>query len=203
LVRVLRTGICGTDLHAYRGKQPFFTYPRILGHELGVEVIALGAGTEAAVAPGDVCCVEPFLNCGKCPACRRGKTNCCESLKTLGVHTDGAMQERYVLPAHKLHKSPGLRPEQLATVEPLCIGSHAGLARAAGSGRFAAGDWGGADRAGGGGSVASIGYRAGDDGGEFEPAGVLREAGEAAHRGRAAGCQRNNCGRCSTESCRG
>ena len=68
LVRVLRTGICGTDLHAYRGKQPFFTYPRILGHELGVEVLALGAGAKADVAPGDVCCVEPFLNCGKCPA---------------------------------------------------------------------------------------------------------------------------------------
>ncbi len=127
LVRVLRTGICGTDLHAYRGKQPFFTYPRILGHELGVEVLALGTGTkDAGVAPGDVCCVEPFLNCGKCPACRRGKTNCCESLKTLGVHIDGAMQERYVLPAHKLHKpASALRPEQLATVEPLCIGSHA------------------------------------------------------------------------------
>ena len=124
LVRVLRTGICGTDLHAYRGKQPFFTYPRILGHELGVEVLSLGAGAHG-VAPGDICCVEPFLNCGTCPACQRGKTNCCESLKTLGVHTDGAMQERYVLPAHKLHKSPGLRPEQLATVEPLCIGSHA------------------------------------------------------------------------------
>ncbi len=130
LVRVLRTGICGTDLHAYRGKQPFFTYPRILGHELGVQVLALGPGTSAAdVAPGDVCCVEPFLNCGQCPACRRGKTNCCESLKTLGVHIDGAMQERYVLPAHKLHKAPSLRPEQLATVEPLCIGSHA-VARA-------------------------------------------------------------------------
>lgn len=124
LVRVLRTGICGTDLHAFRGKQPFFTYPRILGHELAVEVLALGPGAEG-VAPGDVCCVEPFLNCGTCPACRRGKTNCCESLKTLGVHIDGAMQERYVLPARKLHRAPGLRPEQLATVEPLCIGSHA------------------------------------------------------------------------------
>lgn len=124
LVRVLRTGICGTDLHAFRGKQPFFTYPRILGHELGVEVLALGPGAEG-VAPGDICCVEPFLNCQTCPACRRGKTNCCESLKTLGVHIDGAMQERYVLPARKLHKSTGLRPEQLATVEPLCIGSHA------------------------------------------------------------------------------
>ena len=126
LVRVLRTGICGTDLHAYRGKQPFFTYPRILGHELAVEVLSVGAGTEEPkVSPGDLCCVEPFLNCGQCPACRRGKTNCCESLKTLGVHTDGAMQERYVLPAHKLHRAPELRPEQLATVEPLCIGSHA------------------------------------------------------------------------------
>ncbi|HLJ56694.1 MAG TPA: alcohol dehydrogenase catalytic domain-containing protein, partial [Chthonomonadaceae bacterium] len=59
LVRVRRVGICGTDLHAYRGRQPFFTYPRILGHELGVEVVALGEGVDSDLRPGDRCAVEP------------------------------------------------------------------------------------------------------------------------------------------------
>src|SRR3981189_3709164 len=76
LVRVHRIGVCGTDLHAFAGKQPFFTYPRILGHELGVEVIDPGSDPHG-LKGGDRCSVEPYLNCGKCIACRRGKPNCC------------------------------------------------------------------------------------------------------------------------------
>jgi 2-desacetyl-2-hydroxyethyl bacteriochlorophyllide A dehydrogenase len=129
LVRVHRVGICGTDLHAFRGRQPFFSYPRILGHELGVEVVALGPATEAALpgnlAVGDRCAVEPYLNCGRCGACRRGKTNCCERLQVLGVHVDGGMREFLVVPVHKLHKSETLPLAHLALVEMLCIGGHA------------------------------------------------------------------------------
>src|SRR5262245_14050124 len=91
LVRVRRIGICGTDLHAYRGRQPYFTYPRILGHELGVEVVAVGAGVNDLM-PGMRGAVEPYLNCGTCLACRRGKSNCCTSLQVLGVHADGGMR---------------------------------------------------------------------------------------------------------------
>ena len=81
LVRVGRVGICGTDLHAFRGRQPFFSYPRILGHELGVEVVELGPETQASgLKVGDRCAVEPYLNCGTCLACRCGKTNCFEKL---------------------------------------------------------------------------------------------------------------------------
>src|SRR5213593_1635943 len=88
LVRVRRVGICGTDWHAYRGRQPFFNYPRILGHELGVVVEQVNApGSE--LKPGDKCSVEPYMNCGKCIACRRGKPNCCASLNVIGVHSDG------------------------------------------------------------------------------------------------------------------
>ncbi len=128
LVRVHRAGVCGTDIGAYKGKQPFFSYPRIIGHELGVTVEAVGAGvTEVAV--GDRCAVEPYLNCGTCIACRRGKTNCCVSLRCLGVHTDGGMRERIILPARKLHPSRQLTLDQLALVETLGIGAHA-VARA-------------------------------------------------------------------------
>jgi 2-desacetyl-2-hydroxyethyl bacteriochlorophyllide A dehydrogenase len=124
LVRVHRVGICGTDLHAYRGRQPFFSYPRILGHELGVEIIEVGAN-EAGLQAGDRCAVEPYLNCGRCIACRRGKTNCCVDLKVLGVHTDGGMRESITVPTAKLHRSRTLSFEQLALVETLGIGAHA------------------------------------------------------------------------------
>ncbi len=124
LVRVHRIGVCGTDIHAFGGKQPFFSYPRILGHELGVEVVAVGEGV-SNVKPGDRCSVEPYINCGKCIACRRGKPNCCTDIRVLGVHTDGGMREEFVLPARKLHPSDKLTLEQLALVETLGIGCHA------------------------------------------------------------------------------
>ena len=124
LVRVRRVGICGTDLHAYRGRQPFFSYPRILGHELGVEIVEIGENADRLKA-GDHCAVEPYLNCGHCIACRRGKPNCCVSLQVLGVHTDGGMRELIRVPAHKLHMSEKLTLDQLALVETLGIGAHA------------------------------------------------------------------------------
>lgn len=124
LVRVRRIGICGTDIHAYAGRQPFFSYPRILGHELGVEVLETGEGVER-IKPGDKCSVEPYLNCEKCIACRRGKPNCCAEIKVLGVHTDGGMREQFVVRADKLHASEKLDFDQLALVEPLAIGCHA------------------------------------------------------------------------------
>jgi len=124
LVRVHRVGICGTDLGGYLGKMPFFSYPRIPGHELGVEVLAVGEGVNN-VAPGDRCSVEPYLNCQKCSSCRRGHTNCCESNQTLGVMCDGGLCERYLLPARKLHISRHLTYDQLALVETLAIGCHA------------------------------------------------------------------------------
>jgi len=115
LVKVHRVGICGTDYGGYLGKMPFFSYPRIPGHELGVEVLAVGEGV-TNVKPGDRCSVEPYLNCQKCYACRRGHTNCCEHNKTLGVMCDGGLAERYVLPARKLHISRQLTYDQLALV---------------------------------------------------------------------------------------
>lgn len=124
LVRVHRIGVCGTDLGAFAGRQPFFDYPRILGHELGVEVIDPGDEPNG-LRPGDRCAVEPYLTCGHCVACRRGKSNCCTSLKCLGVHTDGGMRPLISIPAPKLHRSKQLDYEQLALIETLGIGAHA------------------------------------------------------------------------------
>lgn len=124
LVRTHRMGICGTDISGYLGKMPFFSYPRIPGHELGVEVLAVGDGV-TNVQAGDRCSVEPYMNCGTCYACRRGSTNCCESLNVIGVMVDGGLCERFLIRADKLHPSAKLSMEQLALVETLAIGCHA------------------------------------------------------------------------------
>jgi len=126
LVRVLRVGICGTDLHAFEGKQPFFSYPRILGHELAVEVVALGPTEQDwGLAVGDRCAVEPYLNCGTCLACRRGRPNCCINMQVLGVQRDGGMREWLVVPVSKLHPANNISVDSLAIVEMFSIGAHA------------------------------------------------------------------------------
>ncbi len=124
LVRSHVMGICGTDVSCYLGKFPFFDYPRIPGHELGVEVLAVGPDVNN-VAAGDRCSVEPYLNCGTCYACRRGASNCCVNLKVVGVMMDGGLCDQFLIPAHKLHPSGQLSFQQLALVETLAIGYHA------------------------------------------------------------------------------
>jgi 2-desacetyl-2-hydroxyethyl bacteriochlorophyllide A dehydrogenase len=124
LVGVHRVGICGTDISGYLGKMPFYSYPRIPGHELGVEVLEVGPDV-TNVKPGDRCSVEPYINCQKCFACRRGGINCCEKLQVLGVHIDGGLRPQFHVPARKLHVSTKLTLEQLALVETLAIGCHA------------------------------------------------------------------------------
>jgi len=123
-VRVHRVGVCGTDLHAFAGRQPFFTYPRILGHELGVEVISAPAN-DRGIVTGSQCAIEPYLTCGKCHACRLGRRNCCETLQVLGVHCEGGMRPFISVPVNLLHKSDKLSLDQLALVETLGIGAHA------------------------------------------------------------------------------
>jgi len=124
LVSSRRVGICGTDYAGYLGKAPFWKYPNIIGHELGVEVLETGPEVDH-VQPGDRCAVEPYLNCGTCFACRNGASNCCERLEVLGIMTEGGLQERFRIRADKLHPSSRLEFEQLALVETLGIGAHA------------------------------------------------------------------------------
>ena len=124
LIKVKKIGVCGTDLHAFKGTQPFFSYPRILGHELAVEVIAV-ANDVKTVKVGDQCAVEPYYNDGINQAVRNGKPNCGDNLRVLGVHVDGGMQEYFKYPAKYLHPSTTLTKDQLALIEPLAIGCHA------------------------------------------------------------------------------
>lgn len=124
IVRTHRMGICGTDYSGYLGKMPFFKYPRIPGHELGVEVVEVGSEV-TNVQPGDRCSVEPYMNCGTCYACRKNQGNCCDALNVIGVMVDGGLCETFLVRADKLHPSEKLSYEQLALVETLAIGCHA------------------------------------------------------------------------------
>jgi alcohol dehydrogenase len=124
LVRTHTMGVCGTDTSAYLGKFPLFSYPRIPGHELGVEVLEVGSGV-SNVRVGDRCSVEPYMNNRNSFASRRGSANCCQELQVIGVHTDGGLRERFVIRADKLHPSSKLSYEELALVETLAIGCHA------------------------------------------------------------------------------
>lgn len=122
LIKIKRIGICGTDIHAYEGVQPYFQYPRILGHELSAEYVA---GSAEGFAIGDKLTIIPYFHCGKCIACRRGNPNCCVNIEVCGVHRDGAFSEYLLVPDYSLVKGNGLNLEELALIEPLAIGAHA------------------------------------------------------------------------------
>ena len=124
LLKIKKVGICGTDLHAYTGNQAFFTYPRILGHELAAQIEEID-NNDKGLKSGDHVVVMPYLHCTKCIACRLGKTNCCTHLKVLGIHTDGGMQELISVPVDLLLPAKSLNDKQMAIVEPLAIGAHA------------------------------------------------------------------------------
>jgi 2-desacetyl-2-hydroxyethyl bacteriochlorophyllide A dehydrogenase len=123
LIKIAKVGVCGTDIHAFEGTQPFFSYPRILGHELAG--IVVNAPDSSGVLPGDAVTVIPYLHCGDCHMCRSGRTNACVSLQVCGVHVDGGMREYFSVPVSNLLLAEGLSHEQLAVVEPLSVGCHA------------------------------------------------------------------------------
>ncbi len=123
LLRVRRIGVCGTDMHIFRGTQPFLAYPRVMGHELSGEVVTAPAGS--GLAPGDEVFVMPYLSCGDCVACRKGRTNCCTRIQVLGVHRDGGMAEYLAIPAQFVLKTEGISLDDAAMLEFLAIGMHA------------------------------------------------------------------------------
>ncbi len=122
IIKIKRIGICGTDLHAYEGTQPFFEYPRILGHELAGELIEFDDA--AGFEKGETVSFIPYFNCSKCIACRNGLPNCCAAIQVCGVHVDGGLGEYLQVPSYALLHGEGLGFDELALVEPLAIGAH-------------------------------------------------------------------------------
>lgn len=124
LVRMEKVGICGSDFHAFAGRHPIYTYPRVIGHELS-GIVVQAPTNPFGIQAGDRCAIEPYLTCGRCRACAQGRNNCCENIQVLGIHVDGGMQEFLSVPLKLLHPSKSLSLEQLALVETLGIGAHA------------------------------------------------------------------------------
>jgi 2-desacetyl-2-hydroxyethyl bacteriochlorophyllide A dehydrogenase len=122
ILRIRRIGLCGTDLHAFEGTQPYFSYPRILGHELAAEIVETD---NPGFEKGETVTFIPYFNCGTCIACRNSKPNCCTAIKVCGVHINGGMAEYLSVPSYSLVKSNGLSFDELALIEPLAIGAHA------------------------------------------------------------------------------
>jgi 2-desacetyl-2-hydroxyethyl bacteriochlorophyllide A dehydrogenase len=124
LVRIGKVGVCGSDFHAFAGRHPIYTYPRVIGHELS-GIVVTAPVSDKGIQPGDRCAIEPYLSCGLCRACLQRRNNCCERIRVLGIHIDGGMQEFLSVPMALLHKSASLSLDQLALVETLGIGAHA------------------------------------------------------------------------------
>lgn len=128
LLKVKYCGICGADVASYTGNQPFTTYPRIPGHEFSAQIVEIGENDKGLKA-GDIITCNPYFNCGKCYACRRGIVNACHDNQTMGVQRDGSFQEYITMPVERLIDGKGLSAKELALIEPFSISCHA-LSRA-------------------------------------------------------------------------
>lgn len=125
LVRVKLTGICGSDVHIYKGENPFATYPRVFGHEFTGEVVEIGSGV-TTLKPGDHVVGEPIVSCGTCYACRNHRPNVCAKLQVMGVHIEGGCREYVLLEEAKAHKIAADIPWHCAVLtEPMTIGLQA------------------------------------------------------------------------------
>lgn len=124
LIEIKKIGICGTDIHAYHGSQPFFTYPRVLGHELA-GIVKEVAHNDNKLKIGDQVTVIPYMECRTCKPCRSGKTNCCTNIKVLGVHIDGGMREYLRVAIDHVIQVNNISLDEASMIEPLSIGAHA------------------------------------------------------------------------------
>ncbi len=123
LIRIRSVGLCGTDYHIFAGRHPFLEYPRVMGHELAGEIVEAPSGSAFNI--GQSVAVNPYLACGICIACRKGKPNACVNIRVLGVHTDGGMCELVAVPESAVIDATGLTLDQAAMIEFLSIGHHA------------------------------------------------------------------------------
>ena len=124
VIKIITVGICGTDIHAWSGHQPFFSYPRVLGHEICGEIVSVGNNTTDWQV-GQRVAVMPYISCHRCGACQSGKTNCCENISVMGVHQDGGFCEYLSVPIGNLLAVDDVAPEAAALIEPFAISAHA------------------------------------------------------------------------------
>ena len=128
LVDIAVVGLCGTDYHIFEGKPPYLEYPRVIGHELSGRLVADlpdPEGGAGGLSAGSLVVINPYVSCGECRPCLRGKPNCCMKIGVLGVHRDGGLTSRIAVPAGNVYSAEGLDEVAAAMVEFLAIGAHA------------------------------------------------------------------------------
>lgn len=125
LLRVQRIGLCGSDLNTYRGRNPLVSYPRIPGHEIAGEIVKVGSRVPGSLQPGQHVTLNPYKNCGECPACRKGRINACRNNQTMGVQREGALTEVIAVPWERIVKASVKELNHLALIEPMAVGFHA------------------------------------------------------------------------------
>lgn len=125
LVKIMRIGVCGSDIHVYHGEHPFTSYPVTQGHEVSGIVEALGEGV-SQYSVGQKVTIQPQVVCGECHPCRHGKYNLCENLKVMGFQTTGTASEYFAVAAEKLLPLPeNMSLDEGAMLEPLAVAVHA------------------------------------------------------------------------------
>lgn len=125
LIKVIRIGICGSDIHVYHGKHPYTPYPVIQGHEFSGEIVELGQGV-SEFSVGDKVVVQPQVVCGECYSCRTGNYHICDNLKVMGFQTEGWAREYYKVDKKKVLKIPDqMSFDEGAIVEPVAVACHA------------------------------------------------------------------------------
>lgn len=125
LLKIGMVGFCGGDLNGFKGLFELQEYPNVLGHEVGGTIEAMGNQVPNTFKIGDKATVYPYLNCGKCISCRKGRRNACQDNKTMGVRRPGAMTHYISIHWQDLFLSEKLSLKELALVEPLTVGFHA------------------------------------------------------------------------------
>jgi threonine dehydrogenase-like Zn-dependent dehydrogenase len=125
LLKIGMVGFCGGDLNGFKGLFELQEYPTILGHEVGATIEQMGSEVPTTFKVGNKVTVYPYLNCGKCISCRKGRKNACQDNKTMGVRRPGAMTQYITIPWQDLFVSAQLSLKELALVEPLTVGFHA------------------------------------------------------------------------------
>lgn len=125
LIEIRAVGICGSDIHTYKGAHPFVKkYPLIQGHEFSGVIAKVGRSVRN-LKIGQKVTAEPSLTCGKCFNCLNNRYNICENLKVMGFQTDGAMRNYFAVPEYKVIPLLGnVNYNQGAMIEPLAVATH-------------------------------------------------------------------------------
>ena len=125
LIRMLRIGVCGSDIHVYHGKHPYTKYPVTQGHEVAGEIAEIGPEV-SKFKIGDLVTIQPQIVCGSCYPCTHGRYNICDNLKVMGFQATGMASEYFKCEENKVLKLPkGMDADQGAMVEPAAVASHA------------------------------------------------------------------------------